>query len=103
MRSPWAVHAATLALQHRLATDAAVFADRVDRRIVPPPCPLAVSSFDSGHTPELIATAGATARRWLASSDRRADGLARLTAPHQGVSDATPDAIRAAAIRPTGR
>ena len=98
-----AVHAATLALQHRLAADAATFADRVDLRIVPPPCPLAVSPFDFGHTPELIATAGAAARRWLASGDRCADGLARLTAHHHDTPDATPRAAGAPTIPPAGR
>lgn len=75
-----AVHAATLALQHGLAADAATVAAHVDLRIVPPPCPLAVSPFDFGHTSELIATSLAAARQWIASGDRCATGLARLTA-----------------------
>lgn len=76
-----AVHAATLALQHGLATEAATFGDRVDLRIVPPPCPLAVSPFDFRHTSELIASSRAAATRWLASGDRCTAGLERL-APH---------------------
>lgn len=98
-----AVHAATLTLQHRLAVDAAAFAGRVELRIVPPPCPLAVSPFDFGHTAELIAAARATAQRWLESGDRCADALVRLTAHRHGVPDATPDASGASVVRPAGR
>lgn len=77
-----AVHAATLTMQHRLAADAATFAHRFDLRVVPPPCPLAVSPFDFRHTPELLDSALTVARRWLATGDRCADAIARLSPHH---------------------
>jgi NTE family protein len=61
-----AVHALTLLVQQRLVLEVEAYQDRVDLVVLPPLCPLAVSSTDFRHAPELIARARDATGRWLA-------------------------------------
>lgn len=60
-----AVQALTLLIQQRLIVEVALLASQADIRVLPPLCPLAVSSADFGHTGELIDRARAATGQWL--------------------------------------
>jgi NTE family protein len=60
-----AMHALTLLIEQRLVLEVAHFAGIVDIRVLPPLCPLSVSSIDFGQAPLLIERARAATVRWL--------------------------------------
>ena len=60
-----AVHALTLLIQQRLVLEVAAFEERVELVVIPPLCPLAVSSADFRHADELIARAHTASGAWL--------------------------------------
>lgn len=60
-----AMHSLGFLIQQRLITDVAGYADQVDLKVMPPLCPLAVSSIDFGHARDLIDRAYATSLRWI--------------------------------------
>ena len=61
-----AVHAMTLLIEQRLAADvAAAASERVDLWVLPPLCPLTVSSLDFRHAGALIDRARRSTHRWL--------------------------------------
>ena len=60
-----AVHAITLLIEQRLVHDAATFHGQVDLVVLPPLCPLAVSSLDFRRARTLIDRARTASHRWL--------------------------------------
>lgn len=60
-----AVQALTLLIQQRLIVEVGLLASQADIRVLPPLCPLAVSSADFDHTGELIDRARAATGQWL--------------------------------------
>lgn len=62
---PLALHALNLIISRQIAADAEHCAGQVDLIVVPPLCPLAISSHDFSHTDELIGRACSTTRQWL--------------------------------------
>ena len=60
-----AVHALTLLIVQRLVLDVAMYHDRVELIVLPPLCPLTVSSSDFRHAALLIERAEVSAGRWL--------------------------------------
>ncbi|MFL6206890.1 MAG: patatin-like phospholipase family protein [Acidimicrobiales bacterium] len=60
-----AMHALTLLIEQRLVLEVAHYADRVDIRVLPPLCPLSVSSIDFGQAALLIDRARTATARWL--------------------------------------
>jgi NTE family protein len=60
-----AMHAMTLLIEQRLVLEVAHVAERVDVRVLPPLCPLSVSSIDFGHAGLLVERARAATARWL--------------------------------------
>lgn len=66
-----ALHAVTLVVHQRLALDIEQYADRVDLRVVPPLCPIAVPPTDFGQAASLIDRAQAHTRDWLAAGVAR--------------------------------
>lgn len=66
-----AVHALTLLVQQRLILEVAAFADRVELVVLPPLCPLSVSSTDFRFGAELIARAHLASGRWLDEGGHR--------------------------------
>jgi NTE family protein len=88
-----AVHALTLLVQQRLVNEVTAYHDRVDLIVLPPLCPLSVSSSDFRHGRALIERAHDATARWLD------DGSDRLPHPerflgvhghHQGRQQAAP-------------
>lgn len=77
-----ALHAVNLAVNQRLARDVERFETKVDLRVIPQPCPIAVSPGDFSRSAELIDRAREVTEQWLAEP-RSATGQARLLAPHQ--------------------
>lgn len=60
-----AVHALSLLIEQRLVMEVAHFSERAEIRVLPPLCPLAVSSSDFSHGAELIDRAHRATGRWL--------------------------------------
>lgn len=60
-----ALHALTLLIAQQLVSDVERLRDRAQILVVPPLCPLAVSSYDFSHGGELIDRAAAATARWL--------------------------------------
>jgi NTE family protein len=52
-------------LQQRLVADVAAFSGRTKLRVLPPPCPMAVSSIDFRHAHWLIDIARESSARWI--------------------------------------
>jgi NTE family protein len=75
--SPYAsaLQALSFLTQQRLIRDVATYADQAELHVIPPLCPLTVSSADFSHAAELIERARSATSRWL---DNRNDEL-----PHQ--------------------
>lgn len=77
-----ALHAFSLAINQRLAVDITRFENEVDLRVIPQPCPIAISPTNFSHSAELIERAYAMTRKWLATP-HPATGQAALLAPHR--------------------
>ena len=75
-----ALHALTLLIEQRLILEVAHFAERIDIRVLPPLCPLAVSATDFRHGALLVARARSATERWLDQ------GGPRLAHPEQYLS-----------------
>lgn len=76
-----ALHALTLAVNHRLAVDVERFERTVDLRVVRPLCPVAISGADFSHGATLIERSHAATREWLAARPP-STGQAGLLEPH---------------------
>lgn len=61
-----ALQAISLLIQQRLRSDAERFADHLDLRVVPTPCPVAVAPTDFSQPGRLIETADELTTAWLA-------------------------------------
>jgi NTE family protein len=70
------LQAISLLVQQRLIADVRELDGQVDLRVIPPPCPLAVSPADFSHGRELIERARVLAGSWLDTFE--AGGAARL-------------------------
>ena len=60
-----ALQALTLLIEQRLILEVAHFAEHVDIRVLPPLCPLSVSSADFRHGALLVERARTATGRWL--------------------------------------
>ncbi len=77
-----ALHALNLLIAQQLV-DAIRHARSVsDIRVVPPPCPQPVSSYDFSHARELIDGAEQSTRRWLDKGMRLVEGVPPQLPPH---------------------
>ncbi|HET7654343.1 MAG TPA: patatin-like phospholipase family protein [Acidimicrobiales bacterium] len=75
-----AIHALTLLIEQRLLVEVTALHQRVELVVLPPLCPLSVSSADFRHSVSLIARARAASGRWLDS------GGAAVAHPEQFLS-----------------
>lgn len=66
-----AVHALTLLIEQRLIQDVARYADEAELIVLPPLCPLSVSSSDFRAARQLIDRAHAVTREWLDTGQHR--------------------------------
>jgi NTE family protein len=78
-----AVHALTLLIEQRLVLDVAAYQDRAEIIVLPPLCPLSVSSVDFSAARLLIEQAEATSRRWLDAGKHRVPHPERFLALHR--------------------
>lgn len=77
-----ALHAVSLAVNHRLAVDIERFEPTIDLHVVRPLCPVAISGTDFSHAALLIERSHAATREWLAACPPTT-GQAQLLAPHR--------------------
>lgn len=77
-----AIQALTLLIEQRLILEVAHFADQVDLRVLPPLCPLRVSSLDFQHGRDLIRRARDTSARWLEDAGGRRPHPERFLSLH---------------------
>lgn len=77
-----AVHALTLLIEQRLVHDVVAFHDQVDLVVMPPLCPLAVSSLDFRRASTLIDRARAASHRWLDTGGHRRPHPERFLSLH---------------------
>lgn len=77
-----AVHALTLLIEQRLVHDVARYQDQVELIVIPPLCPLAVSSLDFRQAPELIDRARDASHRWLDQGGHRRPDPQRFLSLH---------------------
>jgi NTE family protein len=78
-----AVHALTLLIEQRLALDVAAYKDRVELIVLPPLCPLSVSSTDFRSGAQLIARARTATEQWLDAGSEQLDHPERFLALHR--------------------
>jgi NTE family protein len=90
-----AVQALTLLIQQRLVMEAHHLAGSVDLKVLPPLCPLAVSSSDFGHARELISRATAASARWIDSGGTDLPGPARFLSLHDHRESTVPETMEA--------
>lgn len=78
-----ALHAMILIVQQRLLLDIERYAGRIDLRVVPPLCPVAVAPTDFSQADDLIARSYALTAHWLGQGPvDPADLLTQATHPH---------------------
>ena len=75
-----AIHALTVLVQQRLATEVADLADSASIKVLPPLCPLRVSAADFSHGAELVERGRNATTKWIA------DGHVDLPAPERFLS-----------------
>ncbi len=78
-----ALHALTLLIARQLVSDVERLRDRAQILVVPPLCPLAVSSYDFSHGGELIDRAAAATARWLDQGGLRQPQAPETLRPHR--------------------
>ena len=82
----------TLLIEQRLVLDVAAYHDRVGLIVVPPLCPLSVSSADFAHAGRLIDRAHRAAARWLDAGNYHLPHPERfLSLHHHPLTTATHD------------
>lgn len=78
-----AVHALTLLVAQRLALDVAAYHERVELVVLPPLCPLSVSSVDFRAAGVLVERAATATARWLAAGNHRLPHPERFVSLHR--------------------
>jgi NTE family protein len=78
-----ALHALTLLIEQRLVLEVAHFAASTDIRVLPPLCPLSVSSTDFRHGALLVERARAATERWLDGGGPRRAHPERFLSMHR--------------------
>ena len=76
------LHALTLLIARQLVSDVERLRDRAQVVVVPPLCPLAVSSYEFSRGGDLIDRAAESTARWLDSGGLRNPGLSGPLQPH---------------------
>ncbi|MGH8310302.1 MAG: patatin-like phospholipase family protein, partial [Steroidobacteraceae bacterium] len=79
----FALHALNLLVMRQLVSDIEHFSDRVELIVLPPLCPITISSYDFSQTAELIRRAEATTRLWLKQNGLRSRGAPAELLPHE--------------------
>ena len=87
-----AVQALSLLIEQRLVMDVTQFVGPAQLKVLPPLCPLAVSSADFRHAAALIERARDATGRWIDSGGPSMPAPARFLSLHHHSSDPTPPA-----------
>jgi NTE family protein len=87
-----ALQALTLLIEQRLILEVAHYAELVDIRVLPPLCPLSVSSTDFQHGAQLIDRARTATGRWLDEGGPHLPHPERFLSLHRDVPIDAPDA-----------
>ncbi|MEX2181589.1 MAG: patatin-like phospholipase family protein [Gemmatimonadaceae bacterium] len=69
-------------LSRQLATEAQTWSARLPVAVVPPICPMPVSSYDFTHSPALIEAAYGTTARWIEAGGLESPHIPTTLAPH---------------------
>ncbi|OBK57305.1 alpha/beta hydrolase [Mycobacterium gordonae] len=77
-----ALHAMTIALNHRLADDISRYETACELHVIRPLCPVSISGSDFSHAATLIERSHAATREWLAAHPP-STGQAALLEPHR--------------------
>lgn len=77
-----ALHALTLLIEQRLIAEVAHFAEHTDLRVLPPLCPLPVSSIDFSQGARLVERGRAATERWMDSGGPRLEHPERFLSLH---------------------
>ncbi|MFV8316164.1 patatin-like phospholipase family protein [Mycobacterium sp. 23] len=77
-----ALHAMTIALNHRLAADISRYETTCELHVIRPLCPVDISGSDFSHAATLIERSHAATREWLAAHPP-STGQAALLEPHR--------------------
>jgi NTE family protein len=77
-----ALHAISVLIEQRLVLDVAAYNDEVELVVLPPLCPLAVSSADFRHARELITRARQATHNWLDEGGHRRPHPERFLSLH---------------------
>lgn len=77
-----ALHALTLLIARQLVADVERLRDRAEIVVVPPLCPLDVSSYDFSRGGELIDRAAESTARWLDAGGLRTPSITGPLQPH---------------------
>jgi NTE family protein len=85
-----ALQALTLLIEQRLILEVAHFAEHTDVRVLPPMCPLSVSSTDFRHGPLLVDRARTATERWLDEGGPRLAHPERFLSLHRHTSTLDP-------------
>ena len=86
-----AVHALTLLIEQRLTLDVAAYHEAVELIVLPPLCPLSVSSVDFGSAHLLIERAETATNRWLDAGNHHLPHPERFLALHRHSHLVQPD------------
>jgi NTE family protein len=84
-----AMHALTLLIEQRLILEVAHFAEHADIRVLPPLCPLSVSSTDFRHGALLVDRARVATERWLDAGGPRLAHPDRFLSLHRHTGNLT--------------
>lgn len=78
-----AMHAVNLLVMRQLVSDIEHFSSHAELIVLPPLCPVTVSSYDFSQTAELIHRAEARTRQWLQRNGLQSRGAPRELMAHQ--------------------
>jgi NTE family protein len=77
-----ALHAVNLMVMRQLVSDIELFSRRAELIVLPPLCPVAVSSYDFSQTADLVHRAEAKTRLWLRQNGLQSRGAPDELLPH---------------------
>jgi NTE family protein len=78
-----AMHAVNLLVMRQLVSDIEYFSKHAEIIVLPPLCPVTVTSYDFSQSEELIRRAEASTRLWLKQNGLRRHGAPEELLPHQ--------------------
>ena len=78
-----ALHAVNLLVMRQLVSDIEHFSNRAEIIVLPPLCPVSVSSYDFSQTADLVRRAEAKTRLWLQKKGLQSTGAPEELLPHE--------------------